>query len=170
MKFLMNSIDFKIRDCERGDLDTICRIEKICHGSVEALGRIAFTQYFDLFASAFVLAEAASQVIGFAVGGMVLGPQVRVAWLLDVATIPAFEGHGVGHIMSQCVIDKLIREGSERIQATVSPQNDRSSRMLTKLGFRIIDDIPDYFGCDQRRFLVELRHEGVKQSAIPVLS
>jgi len=155
----MNGFDLEIRACRRTDLDNVCKIEEICHGSAEAMRRVAFTQYFDLFAPAFILAETSSQAIGFAVGGMALGDQVCLAWLLDVATLPAFQGRGAGYAMSQRVLDRLIKAGAARIQATVAPGNDRSLKMLTRLGFHNIDDIPDYFGCGQRRFLMELRCE-----------
>jgi ribosomal protein S18 acetylase RimI-like enzyme len=155
----MNSFDLGIRDCRRSDLDNICKIEEICHGSAEAIRRVAFTQYFDLFAPAFVLAETSSQAIGFAVGGLALGDHVRLAWLLDVAILPAFQGCGAGYTISRRVLDRLIKGGAARIQATVAPGNDRSLKMLTRLGFHTIDDIPEYFGSGQRRFLMELRCE-----------
>ncbi|MFH0783010.1 MAG: N-acetyltransferase [Pseudomonadota bacterium] len=155
----MNKDSFRIRDCLRSDLENVCQIEKVVFGTIEAIPRIAFTQYFDLFAPTFVVAESLHHVFGFSVGGIAIDNQVRLGWLLDIAILPGYQGSGIGRAMSQCIVDRLIQNGVTRVLATVAPENERSLKMLKKIRFQVIDDIPDYFGAGQSRLLMELKCE-----------
>jgi len=153
------AMDLAIRDCHRADLDRVCQIEQTCFGSEHSLHRIALTQYFDLCEPAFAIAEVSSGLVGFAVGGMALHQECRDGWLLDVAVLPDFQGHGVGRAVCQRVLDRLASFGIRRVLATVAPDNQRSFKLLTKLGFHKNSDIADYFGPGERRLLMEWEGE-----------
>lgn len=153
----MSTFGVLIRDCRRGDLEPVCRIERDCHGISQALSRVALTQYFDLYAPAFVLAEASSEPVGFAIGGTSLDNDCRVGWILDVAVLPQFQGQGVGHALCQFVLERLAGFGVRTIYATVSPNNERSIKLLRKLGFLDVDEAPDYFGPGEARLVMERR-------------
>jgi ribosomal protein S18 acetylase RimI-like enzyme len=144
-----------IRGCRPADLDRVCRIERTCHGSDNALRRIALTQYLELYGPAFALAELSSRIIGFAVGGVALSNDFRIGWLLDAAVQPDFQGHSVGQVICRHVLDRLLEYGVRTVRATVAPTNGPSLKLLQKLEFSMHDDIADYFGPGQRRLLME---------------
>ena len=135
----------------------MCRIEQTCYGSAHALQRLALTQYFDLCGPAFALAELSSEVVAFAVGGIALGNDPRVGWLLDAAVLPGFQGRGVGQAVCRHVLDRLVSFGIRTVRATVAPDNERSFNLLGRLGFCVFDDIAEYFGPGKRRLLMEWR-------------
>lgn len=139
------------------DLDELWEIEKVCYGSVNALSRISLRQYMDLSGPGFALAETPSQVVGFAIGAVALGGDDHTGWLLDVAILPGFQGRGVGSMVCRHVLDRLTRFGVRVVRATVSPDNERSFRMLKSLGFVVVEEVLDYFGPGKRRIVVELR-------------
>jgi ribosomal protein S18 acetylase RimI-like enzyme len=145
----------ELRDCRRSDLEGVCKIEQICYGSEHALPRIALTQYFDLFEPAFTLAEASSELVGFAVGGIALHTDFCQGWLLDIAVLPNFQGQGVGEAVCRRVLDQLTSLGIRSVHATVAPDNRRSLKLLTRLGFQKSGDVAEYFGPGERRLLME---------------
>jgi ribosomal protein S18 acetylase RimI-like enzyme len=146
-----------IRACGRADLDAVCQIELKCFGDGHALPRIALTQYFDLFESAFALAEVSSEVVGFAVGGIAFGEGPRAGWLLDAAVLPNFQGRGVGQAICRYALDRLASAGIQKVRATVAPDNERSLSLLRRLGFAELGIVAGYFGPGQPRLLVEWR-------------
>lgn len=150
----MSTPALSIRGCHRADLDVVCGIEQVCYGA-HALERIALTQYFDLYEPAFALAETSSEIVGFAVGGIALGSDCSIGWLLDVAVLPSFQGIGVGQAVCRRVLDRLTGFGIRTVRATVAPGNQPSLKLLGKLGFRALGDIAGYFGPGQSRLLME---------------
>jgi len=154
---IISTQGLSIRDCRFADLDDVCLIEQTCYGSAQALQRVALTQYFDLYGPTFALAEVSSETVGFGVGGIALGNECRIGWLLDVAVLPNFQGHGVGQAVCRHLLDSLVKFGIRTVRATVAPDNERSVRLLRRLEFFVRDDIDEYFGLRQRRLLMEWR-------------
>jgi ribosomal protein S18 acetylase RimI-like enzyme len=153
----MKDIPNAIRSCDRQDLDAIASIEQTCFGAAGALSRIALTQYFELGGSAFAVAESSEKIIAFAIGAMATGSSMPVGWVLDVAVLPDFQTRGVARDLGAHVINRLVELGAQRIRATVSPANRRSLNLLTRIGFDVVDDVADYFGPGERRFIMERR-------------
>ncbi len=150
----MTTIPVRIRECRRSDLDAVMDIETRCFGVDGALPRIALTQYFDLCGPAFAVGESGSRVVAFAFGGTVTGGSRELGWLLDIAVLPEFQGQSVGPAICGYVVRTLFRFGVQSICATVSPDNERSLKMLTKIGFVRVAEVPDYFGLGRPRLIL----------------
>lgn len=148
------STDFAIRDCRRGDLEAVYGIEKACYGD-DALDRIALTQYLDLFAQVYLVAEQAEEIVGFVIAGATLGDAPRLGWILDVAVRPSHQGRGIAPAMCRRAMDELERREIRTVRATVAPQNERSLRTFARLGFHVVEAVEDYFGPDEKRLVVE---------------
>ncbi len=154
------STDFSIRACRRDDLGAVFGIENACYGA-DALDRIAVTQYLDLFAPSFLVAEHvrdaehAEEIVGFVIAGATLGDAPRVGWILDVAVRPSHQGRGIAPAMCRRAIEELERREIRTVRATVAPQNERSLRTFARLGFRVVEAVEDYFGPDEKRLVVE---------------
>ncbi len=143
---------FTTRLCLESDVGRVAQIEEECFGSSFALSRLALTQYLHLFRSAFHVAQALDDVVGFAIGGVTMTD--RAGWLLDLAIMPDMQGKGIGRRLATGVIVSLEGMGIQRILATVSPQNVRSLGLLESLGFRPVEDVADYFGPGERRLVL----------------
>jgi ribosomal-protein-alanine N-acetyltransferase len=156
----MSATNVIIRDCIAADLDWICQIELKCHGVDGAITRVGMTQYFDLFASLFIVAEMESAVVGFAVGGIVASTEKRHGWLLDIAVLPHLQGKGIGFEMCKQVVDRLVKFGYGQIRATVAPDNAQSLKLLNRLGFVEVEDVANYFGRNQRRLVMDWNLKG----------
>ncbi len=148
------STDFSIRACRRDDLDAVCDIEKACYGD-DALDRIALTQYLDLFAPGFLVAEHAEEVAGFVIAGATFADAPRLGWILDVAVRPSHQGRGIAPAMCRRAMDELERCEIRTVRATVAPQNERSLRTFARLGFHVVEAVEDYFGPNEKRLVVE---------------
>ena len=151
----MDDLIVNVRGCRASDLKSVYEIEKTCHGTTGALPILALTQYKDLFGSGFLVGESASQIIGFAIGGIALGEGAKLAWVLDVAVLPSFEGRHVASTLCEHLLTVLESCEVLTVRATVAPENVRSLKLFRRLGFSVIDDIPDYFGPRERRLLLE---------------
>ncbi len=145
---------FQLRLCRREDIPIVTQIEEICFSGESVLSIIAMSQYFELFKSTFVVAEENEKVIGFGIAGQEQGNPKR-AWVLDVCVLPEHQKKGVGKCIGQWLIQELQRQGYEYVRATVSPKNIPSQKGLIKYGFKILQEVPDYFGHGEDRLIVE---------------
>ena len=150
-----------LRPCLESDLPSVHAIEEACFGQAGALPFLVLRQYLDLCGTGFIVCDAGAAMsgnalAGFAVGGIALDDHT-IGWILDVSVAPAFQGRGLGAGLCRRVLSLFSEKEARSARATVMPENHRSLSMLSRLGFTVIADIPDYFGPNERRLLVEIR-------------
>jgi ribosomal protein S18 acetylase RimI-like enzyme len=150
-----------IRPCLQSDLRAVQAIEEACYGAAEALPLIALTQFLELCGAGFVVCEIESGLVGFAIAGTTLEDPER-GWILNVAVASDFQGRRIGPALCENLLGVLRRKGVNRVRATVAPDNVRSLKMLQAQGFIVVDDLPDYFGSGQRRWLMQRSISGIK--------
>jgi ribosomal-protein-alanine N-acetyltransferase len=148
-----------IRECRSEDITAIEELERLCFGNNHALPKIALRQYFDICQSAFCVAEISGRLIGFAVGAVTSG-KPNDGWILDVAVHPDFRMKGVAKALIENVKEVLEGFGVNLIRATVSLHNKPSITMLTKANFKVVEEVPEYFGKGQPRLIMEINLRG----------
>lgn len=154
------NIDY-IRECRSEDLNAIEELELLCYGVGYALPQIALRQYFDICHSAFCVVEVSEHLVGFAIGAVTSG-KPNEGWILDVAVHPDVRFQGLGKALVTHLKQVLEGFGVNLIRATVSPQNKASIIMLEKTNFKVVGEIPEYFGKGQPRLIMEVNLRGNK--------
>ena len=157
---------FSLRPCHRDDLPALAGIEASCFPGEPVLPLITFVQYFELFAPFFAIAEnEEKRIIAFGIAAPV-ADDPKTAWWLDCCVLPEYQSKGIAKRIGEWLIQKLRKQGCEFLKATVSPKNIPSQKLLTRLGFKTTDRIPDYFGPGEDRLVVELGVKGVKMGEV----
>lgn len=109
-------------------------------------------QFLDITGDLFVVAEAAGEIVGYALGG--LGPRPTVGWLLSAAVIAHAQGRGIGGMLGTEVARRLDERGVEEIFLTVRPDNEPMIRWCRSAEFLCVGDDPHYFGAGERRLIM----------------
>ncbi len=150
-----------LRPCLESDLPSVHAIEEACFGPAGALPFLVLRQYLDLCGTGFIVCDSGAAMsgnalTGFAIAGIALDDPT-LGWIFDVSVAPGFQGRGLGPGLCRRVLSVLSEKGARRARATVRPENNRSLSMFLHLGFTVIADMPDYFGQNERRLLVEMQ-------------
>lgn len=101
-----------------------------------------------------LVAVSGNSVVGFTVGTLVQDDS-HSAWILRMMVKDGWRHRGVGTLLLSAVIDALKARDAASILLTVSPKNAPAVRLYTKFGFVRIDEIRDYFGPGEDRFVMK---------------
>lgn len=117
--------------------------------SLPSLDRYAAYLYLllsDHFANTCVLAELEGLVVGFATGYRI--PQREdTLFIWQVGTAPAAQGKGLATAMLLDLLERPENEGVCYLETTVSPDNQASRRMFSRLARRLaaaLEERPGY--------------------------
>jgi diamine N-acetyltransferase len=86
-------------------------------------------------------AHVDGEVVGFAMIG--LDPQDDSLWLGGLVVDAASQGGGVGRAIVQEVVARARAEGRACVALSVSPGNERASRLYAGLGFEATGELED---------------------------
>lgn len=145
-----------IRACTRADLTSVHDLEVACFHEDGALPLFAIVQYYDLFADTFFVAVEGACCVGFVIFGR-SSAESDVGWLLDIAVAESHQKRGLASELIGAALPRLKTTGVAQVRATVAPANAASLALLSRLGFVIEREDPEYFGPGGSRFLLHRR-------------
>ncbi|MFA5332313.1 MAG: GNAT family N-acetyltransferase [Methanoregula sp.] len=107
-----------------------------------------------LFPHTFLVAVVGETVVGFTVGSIVQDGSAS-AWVLRVMVKDGYRHRRVGTRLLSTVIESLVARSITTIYLTVSPQNLPAIRLYTTAGFVRVDEIREYFGPGEDRYVMK---------------
>ena len=78
-------------------------------------------------------------------------------YLLGFYVLPGHQGHGLGRVFLEELIDECRRLQAEGLLLTVSPENVRALGLYRQLGFVEEDYVADFYGPGEDRHVLRLR-------------
>ena len=144
-----------IRQVRKHEIDDVYMLEKNVYKPIN-YPMFVLRQFYDLMPELFLVAlNENNEILGYTQGG--LNIENNEGWILSLATNQKHRGKGVGGLLSKKLIDRLKLRYIERILLTVHPENDSAVSLYTRMGFKINDEVQDYYGDGEPRFEMELR-------------
>jgi ribosomal protein S18 acetylase RimI-like enzyme len=148
----------QIRVATPADLPAVCAVEREVFGA-GAYDPTALRQLLELFPALAMVALADDGGLAGHALGAVAHPE-PVGWILSLAVRPARRGAGLGAELGRALLDGFAAAGIARVRLTVAPTNAGALRLYERLGFAVIDELPDYFGPGEPRLRLERRAPG----------
>lgn len=140
-----------IRTATKADMAQIFQLEQAAFGA-HCYPDFLFRQLLDLWPNYLLVAEHdTSPLAGFVVGG--IGERRHQGWILSLAVAEQARGAGIGKMLLQQAIDRLIADGCQQIRLTVHPENSAAG-LYHALGFEHETTEPDYFGPNEPRHVL----------------
>jgi len=133
---------FKIRRARASDLGAVEAIERASF-TVDRFSRRTFARLLKSPAAAFVIAEAEGRPLGYLL--LLFRKGAKAARLYSLATAPGARGGGVGTSLVQAGAECAIERGCKRLRLEVRASNDAAITLYERAGFRIVDQLPDYY-------------------------
>lgn len=117
------------------------------------LPAICIRQYLDLFSSlSFVGQFGNDTTIGaYSITGI---SNTGIGWLLSVCTAPELRRSGIGKLMIDRTVEKLIQNEISEYFLTVSPENSAGRRLFERSGFCECGFEESYFGTGEDRVIM----------------
>ena len=81
------------------------------------------------------------KMIGYALARFSFG----IGYLYSNAVLKEYRGHGIGTLLLNYRIEKLVAWGSKIIQAHTKIDNGESSKLLQKAGLESVQYLPDFY-------------------------
>lgn len=138
-----------IRTATAGDIAAIAALERTYygdHGYPSALFYQALQQWPQ---GLWVAAE--QQPIGYLL--VAPGEPKQPHWLMSMLVAHAARGRGVGHNLLQHYLDAEL--SVKQLRLTVAADNHAAQRLYQQCGFEKIDEIADFFGPGEHRWLYQ---------------
>lgn len=111
-----------------------------------------------------VVAEAGALYLGEAEGEVIGCCQLlrrlsepETLWVLGFYIRPGYQGRGLGRALLEMVRDELPGLGARGLALTVAPDNERAKRLYAGCGFKVVEEVEDFYGRGEDRHL--LRYE-----------
>ncbi|MBP1927568.1 ribosomal protein S18 acetylase RimI-like enzyme [Methanolinea mesophila] len=145
-------MDFEVEPYRSRHFSQVCGLE--LRGEECGYAAAVFVrQMEELTPSAFFIATAADEVIGFAVGAM-SGTGNHDSWVLRLRVLPPYQRKGIGTALMHRLLRALASEGAGRVFLSVSPLNTSALALYIKLGFLVTGERAGYFGPGEDRLIL----------------
>jgi len=117
------------------------------------LSAICIRQYLDLFSSLSFVGQLDddTNIAAYSITGI---SNTGIAWLLSVCTAPELRRLGVGEMIIERTVEKLIENEISEYCLTVSPENTAARRLFEKSGFCECGCEESYFGAGEDRVIM----------------
>lgn len=80
--------------------------------------------------------------------------EADIMWVLGFWVRPAWQGRGLGRWLLEAVMAELPGAGARGLVLTADPANERALNLYTSVGFRRVEEIRDFYGPGEDRFLM----------------
>ncbi len=117
---------------------------------------------FDMF----VYLTCCNDLLVADIGGKVVGYVVTMdvdkltGKIVSIAVRKEFRGMGIGEALLRRAIEKLRAKGKTRIALEVRVSNKAAQELYKKLGFRVINTIPNYYSDGEDAYYMVLSFSG----------
>ncbi len=148
-----------VRPATLFDLSEIMRIER--QSFREQYPRGLFMMFLDANRETFLVAEYSGQVVGYVMA--YIRPDME-GHIMSIAVDPLYRGNGIGRLLMEAVIDRLIKRGARYIGLEVRVSNKGAIKLYEKLGFKKMKIIRGYYsdGEDAYYMMLDLNTWGGK--------
>ena len=116
-------------------------------------GPVVMRQMLDISGGLFLVANQ-ERTAGFVIGA-IEADDPSTAWMLTLAVGKEFRRKGVGHALTQGLLDQLELRQIKRCRLTVEPENEAAISLYRGFGWQPMGSKEDYFD-GQPRILLEL--------------
>jgi ribosomal-protein-alanine N-acetyltransferase len=121
-----------------------------------SLPQFFFVDAPGIFGDAYLVAELAGEVAGYAIGYVDRGTD-PAGHIFSIGVSPSARGRGLAtKLLMECVA-KLTHSGVTRVVLVVSPQNTSARQLYKKVGFREFAHHENWFGPGEHRLRMELQ-------------
>jgi ribosomal-protein-alanine N-acetyltransferase len=135
-----------IRKIERGDLDQLFALDKICfrHGIAYSKSDL---NYFIRHARSlsFAAVDAVQKLVGFAIVESQLESGRRVGHIVTIDVDPQVRRQGVGRLLMQAMLDGLVALGTDFVRLEVAVDNIAAQAFYKKFGFAATGRIHGFY-------------------------
>lgn len=143
-----------IRQVKQPEIADVYELEKNIFQPIN-YPQFVLKQFYDLMPELFLVAvNEKEEIIGFTQGGVNI--EEKKGWILSLAIKETVRGNGIGSLLSQKVIELLKSKSMNRIYLTVHPENKSAIGLYNKLGFKIHENVMNYYGDGEPRLVMEL--------------
>ena len=135
---------FSVRRMRSADLPRILVIERASFGA-DAYDRNLFAEYARDCGGLFLVAEAGTKVVGYAI--TCIGGQPERIWgeLVSLAVLPSVRGKGAAAALMNSILRRLRRRRIPKLALTVKISNARAISFYERYGFRRVRRIARYY-------------------------
>lgn len=131
---------FSITPFKLADLSALLRLERDIFPE-DTFGMAEFLSLYLRGKETFLVAREGRRVVGY-VAGYADG---EIAYIASVAVDPAFRGRGLGRLLMETVMRRLVGAGVAAIGLHVREDNLAAIRLYESLGFVALESLADYY-------------------------
>jgi ribosomal protein S18 acetylase RimI-like enzyme len=149
-------------DVVRLERPTPARLEELARYDEEAFGSTGLRSY-DLG----VVARAGGLYVGLVDGRVAACCQVvrmmdepSMFWILGFYVRPSYRGQGLGRDLLATMAEEIRAHGGIGLVLTTGPDNRAALGLYLGFGFRIVDEVPDFYGPGEDRYVLRWESGG----------
>ncbi|PVY42305.1 GNAT family N-acetyltransferase [Pontibacter virosus] len=143
-----------IRKADLGDLKAVKTIDQLLFGA-DSYPLFVLRQFYDITGEYLLVAEAGGEVVGYMLSH--LDRQNKKGWLLSLGVLPAHRGKRIGEKLMAAAMVSMETQSATELYLTVHPDNAAGISIYTRLGFKVQEEIPDYYLDGSPRLLMSKR-------------
>lgn len=139
----------QIRHAEDSDIRNLVCLENECFRTYYKEHRFSEAEFIDyLYKKQTILLAAIlnSSVIGYVAGSVKTSRSQLLARLDSIAVFPKFRRKGVGKQLMQSFVEEAKQQTCKRIILEIAAINENGILFFSRLGFRRIRRLPEYYG------------------------
>src|SRR5680860_1530914 len=132
-------------------------LEVLAASDREVFGSVALDTY-DLA----VVAEAGGLYQGEVVGSCQLLRKLsepEVLWVLGFYIRPEWQSRGMGRALLEAITRELPVLGAQGMVLTVAPENKKAMELYLNFGFRVVEEVGEFYGKGEDRYLLRYGRE-----------
>ncbi len=129
-----------VRNASPEDIDLIVRVER--RSFKHPYPKIIFISALFLHPELFLVVECDGEVAGYITGFVTSDNCCHIA---SIAVDPDFRGMGLGSRLIEVFEDRCVGMDLECVRLEVSVLNEEALKLYRKLGYEVIERIPNYY-------------------------
>ncbi len=140
----------KIRWAREQDIDGLLTVEEQCFSvyyyGQYILGREDFRGFFQADPHIFLVATSNTRPLGYIVGPVTSSRARPIAHVESIGVLPKARNKGFGSQLLQSFIEQARLRHCKMVMLEVATANETGLAFFSKRGFRVVREMPDYYG------------------------